>query len=100
LLNTTFKRSAGFVDNDTCLKISDARTALLNLFQLGLIAQNRVHQRTVNLDMPVVADQAELAKLVHEMTDAGAGRTDHFGQRFLTDVRADWLRSAFLPEIR
>jgi hypothetical protein len=43
----------------------------------------------MNLDMPVVADEAELAKLVHEMTDAGSGCADHLGQRFLTDVWAD-----------
>lgn len=49
--------------------------------------------------MPVVADKAQLAKLVHEMTDAGAGGADDLGQRFLTDIRADRLRAAFLPEI-
>ena len=50
--------------------------------------------------MPVVADEAQLAKLVHEMTDAGAGGADHLGQSFLTDIRADRLRAAFLSKIR
>ena len=44
----------------------------------------RCKHRTVNLDMPVVADQAQFAKLVHEMADAGPGGTDHF-------ARAAWL---------
>src|ERR1700676_5209039 len=62
--------------------------------------QNRTQQRTVNLDVSVVADQSELAKFVHEMTYAGSGRADHLRQCFLTNVRTDRLRAAFLPEIR
>lgn len=62
--------------------------------------QNRSQQRTVHFDMPVVANEAELAKLVHEMTDARAGGADHLSQRFLTDVWTDRLRVAFLPEVR
>jgi hypothetical protein len=46
--------------------------------------QNRTQQRTVHLGMPVVADKAQLAKLVHEMTDARAGSADHLSRRFLT----------------
>jgi hypothetical protein len=53
----------------------------------------------MNFDVSVVADEAQLAKLVHEVTDAGACGADHLGQRFLTDVRTDQLRAAFLPEI-
>ena len=53
----------------------------------------------MNFDMPVVTDEAQLAKLVHEMTDAGSGGADHLGKRFLTDVRADRLRTAFFAKI-
>ena len=56
---------------------------------LGFVVQNGVQQRAIDLDLSVVVDQAELAKLVHKETDAGSGRSDHLGQRFLADVRAD-----------
>ena len=49
--------------------------------------QHGVQQRTVDLDMPVVADEAELAKFVHKEADAGSGSPDHLSQRFLRDVR-------------
>jgi hypothetical protein len=53
----------------------------------------------MHFDFPVVADEAELAKLVHEEADARAGGSDHLRQRFLADVRADrfWLPS--LPKL-
>ena len=62
--------------------------------------QNRTQQRIVYLDMPVVADEAQLAKLVHEMADAGSSCADHLCQRFLTDMWIDRLRAAFFAEIR
>jgi len=62
--------------------------------------QNRAQQRIVNLDVSVVVDETKLAKLVHEMADAGSGGADHLRQCFLTNVRTDRLRAAFLPEIR
>ena len=46
--------------------------------------QNRVQKCIVDLNTPVVADEAQLAKLVHEMADPGASGADHFRQRFLT----------------
>ena len=61
----------------------DLRVAL----DLGLVVQNGVQQRTVDLDLSVVVDLAELAKFVHEETDARSGRSDHLGQCFLADVR-------------
>ena len=33
---------------------------------LGFVAQNRVQKRAMNLDLSIVADEAELAELVHE----------------------------------
>ena len=62
--------------------------------------QNRTQQRVVNLDMAVVIDETKFAKLVHEMAHAGSGGADHLRQCFLTNVRTDRLRAAFLPEIR
>ena len=62
--------------------------------------QNRTQQRIVYLDMPVIADEAQLAKLVHEIADAGSCGPDHLSQCFLTNVRGDRLRAAFLAEVR
>jgi hypothetical protein len=53
----------------------------------------------MNLDLSVVADEAELAEFVHEMADTGSGGADHLRQCFLTDVATDWLRDTFLAEI-
>jgi hypothetical protein len=40
---------------------------------LAAACHARLHQqRIVNLDVPVVIDQAKLAKLVHETADAGS----------------------------
>src|ERR1700744_2797515 len=72
---------------------------LVILFQFGFVMQDRGQQRTVDLDVAVVTDQPELAKLVHEETDAGSRRADHLRQRFLADVWTDRLRAALLPEI-
>jgi hypothetical protein len=33
---------------------------------LGLVAQNRVQKRAMNLDLSIVADEAKLAELIHE----------------------------------
>ncbi len=46
-----------------------------------------------------IIDEPELAKLIHKETDAGAGRPDHFGQRFLTDLGNDRFRLALLPKV-
>src|ERR1700677_4534920 len=48
----------------------------------------------------VVADEAQFAEFVHEKTDAGSGGADHLCQCLLTDTRIDWLRAAFLSEMR
>jgi hypothetical protein len=48
----------------------------------------------------IVIDETKLAKLIHEMADAGSGGADHLRQCFLTNIRTDRLRAARLPEIR
>ena len=62
--------------------------------------QDCTQQRIVNLDVPVVIDEAQLTKLVHEKADAGSRGADHLRQCFLTYIRTDRLRAACLPEIR
>jgi hypothetical protein len=54
----------------------------------------------VNLDIPVVADEAQLAKLVHEVADSGSRGAYHFRQCFLTDVGTDRLCAALIAKIR
>jgi hypothetical protein len=53
----------------------------------------------MNLDLSVVRDEGELAKLVHEKADTGACGADHFCQRFLADMCRDGLRVTFLSEV-
>jgi len=46
---------------------------------LRLFVQHRIQQRIVHFDVTVVADEAELAELVHEEAHAGSRGADHFG---------------------
>src|SRR5277367_4010901 len=67
---------------------------------MRLLAQHEVQQRTVNRNSSVVLDEPQLAEFVHEKTDAGSGRADHFRKRLLTDLRNQRLGPSFLAEIR
>jgi hypothetical protein len=48
-----------------------------------LVVKNQVEQRSMHPDSPVVFDQAQLAKAIHEEADARSGRTDHVRKGFL-----------------
>src|SRR4029078_6913481 len=67
---------------------------------LVFVVQDRIQQRTMNFNLPIVADEAKLAELVHEEADAGPGRADHFSQCFLADIGTDRLRASLLAKIR
>ena len=54
---------------------------------LGLLMQNGIQQRIMNLDLSIVADESKLAEFVHEGADAGSGRSDHLCQRSLADIQ-------------
>jgi len=54
----------------------------------------------MDFNFSVVTDEAELAEFVHEKADPGPCRADHFGQRFLTDMRIDGRRITFLTKVR
>ena len=54
--------------------------------------QNHIEQRLMDLDAAVVFDEAELAKSIHEETDAGPCGADHLCQGFLRDPRNQALR--------
>ena len=50
--------------------------------------------------MSIVVNEPQPTKLVHEVAHARPGRADHLGECFLTDLRENGLRSAFLSKIR
>ena len=64
-----------------------------------LVGEKHTQQGAMDFEMPVVINKTQFAELVHEVADTRAGRADHLGERFLTDLCEDWLRSAFLSEI-
>src|SRR5579863_4254353 len=72
---------------------------LFAFFQQRLLMQYRAQQGAVNLDLAIVADEAQSPELVHEMTDPRSGGANHLGQRLLTDIGTDRLRAAFFAEI-
>jgi len=61
--------------------------------------QDYIQQRAVNFQVAVVADESQLAKLVHEKADSGASDADQLRQRLLTHHRNYCLGHAFLAEI-
>src|SRR4249920_1323672 len=70
-----------------------------SLSDLWLVVQNHVQQGIMHFQCPVVFDEAQFAKLVHEEADARSGGADHLGERFLAELSHDRLRPAFLAEI-
>jgi hypothetical protein len=75
-------------------------TARLLIFpDLRLVVQNRIQQRTMDLYLSVVADEAFFPEPVQKETDAGSGRADHFCQYLLAEGNRDGLRALF-AEIR
>lgn len=56
-------------------------------------------QDTVPARPTFIINKPQLAELIHEETDARTGGADHFGQRFLTDLRNNRLRLALLPKV-
>lgn len=49
---------------------------------LWLVVQNRVQQGTVDLDLPVVADEAKFAELVHEKNSRAIASCRSFQRGF------------------
>jgi hypothetical protein len=56
------------------------------------VAQHDAQERIVDLQVTVVVDEPELAKLVHEEVHSRPCRADHFGQDFLRDLRKGAVR--------
>ena len=61
--------------------------------------EDDIEEGAVHVDATVVLQEAQLPELIHEETYAGPCGANHFGQHFLTDLRNDRLRLAFLPEM-
>src|ERR1700758_160424 len=66
---------------------------------LRFVIQDCVQERIMNLNLAVIGNEAELAKLVHKKADTGARGSDHFCQGLLADMGRDRLRGTFLAEI-
>ncbi len=67
--------------------------------------EDDIEERTMHVQDAIsarpafVVNEPQLAELIHKETDARASRTDHLGQRFLTNLRNDRLRLALLPKV-
>src|ERR1700732_1481670 len=81
------------------LRAATSRPPLFFLVDLGLLAQHRIEQRTVNFDLSIVVDETVFAELVHEKTYPRTRGADHFRQRLLTERHRHRRRIAFLAEI-
>ena len=55
--------------------------------KIMLFVQNHVEKRLVDPQYAVVVQETQVAKLVHEETDARPGCSYHFGQHFVRDLR-------------
>src|SRR5665647_614352 len=65
---------------------------LVILVYFRLFAQHRVQQRSVNLDLALVIDEALFPESIHEEADPGPGGADHFRQRLLAERDRNGLR--------
>jgi len=66
---------------------------------MRLIVQNNTQQRAVNFDSAIIINEAQFPKFVHEVAHTGARRANHLRECLLTDLRNEWLWSAFLAKI-
>jgi len=48
-----------------------------------LIVQDNTQERSIDLKIAVVLDEAQFPELIHEKIDAGTRCANHLGQRFL-----------------
>jgi len=92
----TFERETTQV---ALIQINGSGDLLRNAHRARLLRQQDTQQRTVNFEVPVVIDETQFTKLVHEVADPRSGRPDHFCKGLLTDLGENGLGLAFFPEI-
>ena len=61
--------------------------------------QDDVEEGTVNMQAVVVMNEAELPEFIHKETDSRPRCADHFGERFLADLRHDRLGLGVFPKV-
>src|SRR6476469_9964202 len=61
-----------------------------------LIVQDHAEEGSIDFEIAVVIDEAEISELVHEEIDARTGRPDHFCQGLLGDLGDALLRSLLI----
>ena len=66
---------------------------------MQLVMKHCIDERAMHFDRAIVADETKSSELVHEMTDSGPRRADHFGQSLLAEVDVDRLRIGVLAEV-
>jgi hypothetical protein len=71
-----------------------------SIFDVWIIVQNDVEQRTVYFQVTIIVDQSHFSKSVHEKAHARSRRSDHLGKRFLGNFCDDPLRASVMAEIR
>ena len=69
----------------------------------NLVVEDNIEEGTMHLQPlvqpAVVLNEAQFLELIHEETDAGARGADHLREPFLTHLRNDYLRLAFLAKM-
>src|ERR1035437_4233190 len=70
-----------------------------SLQRAGLVVQNYIEQRAMDLQTAVVVNESQFPEPVHEEAHPRAGRADHLGQSFLTDLGDNGFRNALLAEM-
>jgi hypothetical protein len=65
-----------------------------------LVMQDYIEQGPVHAQSAVVLNKPEPPKLIEKETDARTRGADHFGQRFLTDLRNGGLGLFVFAEVR
>src|SRR5580704_19468662 len=63
-----------------------------------LLVKHHVEQRTVDLQAPVVVDEAELPEAIHKEVNSGSSGTNHLRQCFLTYPGNHIFGSPFLSK--
>ena len=62
--------------------------------------QDYVQEGAVHLNIPVIANEPELSKAIHEEADAGSRGTNHLSQGLLTNLWNGGFELARFAELR